>query len=99
MDNSEYEIHTDDRTVWVNADRCLGRFGLYGVDIMTPDGRPYDAGPGAWDARPSSNTTLGRTPLRNTTRKDWNTFVAKMKEVHGIDVPQKYMPRRLTMES
>jgi hypothetical protein len=79
-----YDITTDGRTVWVNSAACIGRFGMMGIDIHVDIAQQM--------ARESSECLFcTHTP---TTRTDWDTFVQKMKELHNVTVPQKYMPRR-----
>jgi hypothetical protein len=82
--NKKYEISTDGRTVWVNSAVCLGRFGRLGIDVHKDITEQM--------ARTGTECLFcTHTP---TTRADWDLFVVKMKELHGVIVPQKYMPRR-----
>lgn len=80
-----YEIDSDGVTVWVNGEgSLLGRFGRNGIDIHRPI-----------EEQSSSGECLYCTHA-STTSADWVTFVAKMKELYSIDVPDHHKPKRFT---
>lgn len=77
------EIDSDGVTVWVNgASWLLGRFGRQGIDIHRAVGEQQECGECLFCTH------------KPTTREDWDVFVTKMSELHGIRVPQRHMPRR-----
>lgn len=82
MEPPVHDITSDDRTVWVNgAAGCIGRFGTNGIDIH----------------RPITEQSAGECLFcthEPTKPEDWDTFVVKMKELYGIDVPEEHRPRR-----
>jgi len=79
----EYDIVSDGVTVWVNgAMGLLGRFGRNGIDIH----RPLAA-----QAEHGECLFCTNTP---TTAVDWDVFVSKMQELHGVKVHGKYIPTR-----
>lgn len=80
--NLKPEIITDGRTVWVNTWCCIGRFGFAGIDIHREPGEAQTKGECLYCTH------------EPTTRTDWDTFVQKMKELHGVEVPQQFMPDR-----
>lgn len=83
LERGKFEVSTDKRVVWVNgADgTCLGRFGLWGIDIhnelrhMAEKGQCLDC--------THSKPTLA----------DWRRFVEGMKNHHGVEVSDEYRPR------
>lgn len=76
-------IESDGITVWVNGEgSLLGRFGRFGIDIHKPI-----------EEQATNGECLYCTHAA-TTAADWDTFVAKMKELYGIKVPEKYKPNR-----
>lgn len=82
----EYDITTDGITVWVNGPySLLGRFGKMGVDIH------HAHEPGLWPM-PASECLF--CTHAQTTRQDWGLFVEKMLQLHGVKVPDKYLPDR-----
>ena len=79
----DFTIDTDGVTVWVNDQSlCLGRFGRFGIDIHRKIER-------------LTNTVecLYCTHTR-TTESDWEVFVAKMAELHGVTIPASFRPER-----
>lgn len=80
-ENKSYEITSDGRTVWINNISCIGRFGRGGIDIH----------------KDLSQQVSGESECLYCTHglptdKDWVTFQEKMKELHGVDVPDKHRP-------
>jgi len=80
-----HEIISDGKTVWVNgAEGLLGRFGRGGIDVHRPA---------------VEQAETGRECLHCThtapTAADWDVFVLKMKEHHGIEVGNAYRPKKL----
>lgn len=85
-------IDTDGRTVWVNgAYGCLGRFGVAGIDIHRSV-EEQRAGQG--ECLYCTHVELGK----ETTLKDWEIFVEKMREFYGIKISRRYMPTRFCVE-
>ena len=84
MDKTKFDISTDGTVVWVNAEKCLGRFCRFGMEIFARErgGMSFCAG-------------AVHTPTSESTQEDWAIFVQQMKSIHDIDVPEKWMPRRL----
>lgn len=78
---TEYAIDSDGITVWVNGAYCLGRFGRYGIDIHREPTRK--------DVGECLLCTHGEV-----TAEDWDVFVVKMRELHGVEVPEKHRPVR-----
>jgi len=77
------QISSDGVTVWVNNSySCIGRFGRYGIDIHRDISEQMEKGECLFCTHQA------------TTKEDWVTFVAKMKELHGVDVSSKYTPDR-----
>jgi hypothetical protein len=85
VETAEYEITTNGATVWVNgATGLLGRFGIHGIDIHRKLEEQSEKGQCLFCTH------------ETTTGHDWMTFVAKMKEFHGIEVPVlEFTPIRL----
>lgn len=81
---ARYEVSTDGRTVWVNTAVCLGRFGPMGIDVHKD----------ITEQMAKTGTECLFCTHTPTTREDWELFRKKMKELHDVIVPQKYMPRR-----
>jgi hypothetical protein len=81
--NEQLEIHTDGITVWVNTAACIGRFGRFGIDIHQPAEKQLQMG----------QQCLYCTHTE-TTKEDWETFKAKMLELHQVTVSDRYMPKR-----
>lgn len=80
----DYEIVSDGKTVWVNVPGGnIARFGLGGIDIHR---EPMQ--------QPDEGACLFCTH-EFTTLDDWKTFVEKMRELHGIEVPDHNCPDRL----
>ncbi len=82
------QIHSDGITVWVNTDACIGRFGRAGIDIHMIPGKE---GPAASECLFCTHTW--------STKEDWETFKVKMQELHGVNVPDKYMPERFKVNA
>jgi hypothetical protein len=77
------QLTTDGRTVWVNgAGGCIARFGRNGIDIH----RGAEAMSGAI----TECLFCTHTP---TSAADWDVFVAKMLELHGVRIDAKFRPR------
>lgn len=77
-------IESDGKTVWVNGPNgAIGRFGVNGIDVHQPI-TPGD----------TKGECLHCTHAR-TTRADWDVFVTKMREHHGVEVTAEHMPKRL----
>ena len=85
VETATYEITTNGTTVWVNgATGLLGRFGIHGIDIHRKLEEQSEKGQCLFCTH------------ETTTGHDWMTFVAKMKELHGIEVPVlEFTPIRL----
>lgn len=81
--HAKYEITSDGVTVWVNSDEgyCLARFGRMGIDVHL---QPRYAG---------ENECAYCTHAK-TTKMDWYTFKKETSRVHGIDIPEAYLPDR-----
>lgn len=76
-------ISSDGVTVWVNGlTSLLGRFGRFGIDIHIPLEQQREKG-----------ECLFCTHVE-TTAEDWLQFVAKMQELHGVTVSERYRPYR-----
>lgn len=79
------EVFGDGRTVWINnAAGCLGRFGRGGIDVHRPLPEQMAGG----------KECLYCTHAQPT-HADWLVFVAKMKELHAVDVPLNLRPKFL----
>ena len=65
-----FEVTKDDKTLWVNADKCLGRICHFGFEVMSPT---------------RMNETLYHYPKGGTKQADWILFKEKMKEIHNIE--------------
>jgi hypothetical protein len=77
-------IETDGVTVWINGpDGLLARFGRNGIDIHNPLSVQQDSG--------RECLFCTHTP---TDHQDWELFVLKMAELHGITVGPELMPDR-----
>ncbi len=84
--NSNVDIISDGITVWVNSETaCLGRFGRQGIDVHTVT-------PGTGGGSECLYCTHGLTIAA-----DWDVFVAKMLEHHGVLVAAKYRPDRFNV--
>jgi hypothetical protein len=80
----EYDVMSDGVTVWVNgAGGLLGRFGRNGIDVHQPLSVQQQTG--------SECLFCTNKP---TTASDWDLFVSKMDELHGVQVPDKCIPTR-----
>lgn len=78
----QYKIDTDGVTVWINGPvHCMARFGRMGIDIHR-----YPA-----DAVVGECLFCTHAP---TAAVDWKLFRTKMKELHGVVVPDRYTPKR-----
>lgn len=77
-----YEVISDGVTVWVNKGWLLGRFGRYGIDIHRDINEQSTKG----ECLHCTHTETGPA--------EWEDFVVKMKELHGIVVAEKYRPKR-----
>ena len=77
-----YQVEVGHAAVWVNADtgECIGRFGLYGVDVHRRIG---DQG--------ALGECLKCTHER-TTAADWKIFQDAMMEHHGVDLSRLSAP-------
>jgi hypothetical protein len=81
------QILSDGVTVWVNAEGGLiGRFGRAGIDIHRVLGEQCEG------------ECLYCTHNWTTT-EDWPVFVAKMRELHGVAVPEKHRPKRMALKT
>lgn len=80
-------VESDGTTVWVHAtdSSCLGRFGVMGIDIHRSFSDQLDG------LGECLMCTHGRTTV-----EDWERFVQGMRTHHGVDVPSRHMPRRLS---
>ena len=77
----KFEIMVGARAVWVNADtgECIGRFGLYGVDVH----------------RRVADQHLGEClacPHGRVTADDWRLFQTAMLDHYEIDLSHLAMP-------
>ena len=74
----EFEITTDGITVWVNGPGvCIGRFGPRGVDVH----------------RSAEEQMAGMGQCLDCREEpDWSSFVASMKEHHGVEVEADLEP-------
>ena len=79
------QIIADGRTVWVNGPSggCIGRFGISGIDIHREPREQQEKGECLYCTHAV------------TTRKDWDTFVEKMRELYGVALFPDHMPERL----
>lgn len=85
MSEPLFDVISDGRTVWVNGPAsCLGRFGLTGIDIHR-----------AFTGVVQSDSECLYCTHGVTTKADWETFVTKMLELHGVPVLHEHMPDRL----
>jgi hypothetical protein len=76
-----YVVESDGITVWVNGYKgLLGRFGRAGIDVHQPLKDQQQKGECLYCTH------------EQTTPDDWPTFVAKMREHHGVEVPEKHRP-------
>lgn len=75
------EIQIGTRAIWVNADtgECIGRFGVYGIDVHRPVADQH--------LGECLECTHGRT-----TREDWHRFQRSMLAHHGVDMSGVPMP-------
>ncbi len=81
-------ITSDGVTVWINGGTgLLGRFGRAGIDIHRAPEEQKISGECLFCTRVEEHT-------QNTTRDDWDLFVAKMLEHYRIEVPAQHMPDR-----
>ncbi len=82
MAGLDYEVTTDERTVWVNdAGGTIGRFGPMGVDVHNK----------------TCEVLAGRELCADcTTTPDWSRFVASMLATHGITIPEDFRPEWCT---
>ena len=71
------DITKDRRTVWVNTELgCVARFCPISGEVLKFE----------------NGSTKVMYELPSTTRADWDNWVAKVKEVHNVDVWNNYMP-------
>lgn len=85
MSEPRHEITSDGVTVWVNGEHGLiGRFGRGGIDVHRS----------ATDQVTMGTECLHCTHARPTSA-DWDIFVAKMREHHGIEIGPEHKPGRL----
>lgn len=80
---ADFEVTSDGRTVWVNNSEGtnVARFGTLGVDIHHTLAKQSELGVQCLyctHARPSP--------------EDWQTFRAKLMELHGVHMPDFYRP-------
>lgn len=73
-----FELIDDGRTVWVNTDICLGRFGRMGVDVH------HDAA-----GQSQGKHCLDCFPRSSDAKADWSRFRASMERHHGIRLPNE----------
>ena len=83
-----HQIVSDGTTVWVNdaTGYCLGRFGRMGIDVHVP---PSDDG---------GRECLYCMSTYAVTIDDWQSFVSKMREHHGVKISHEYMPKNFSHE-
>lgn len=79
----DVHIETTGDTVWVNRERCIGRFGRHAVDVHTQD---------------SIRGSGGTETLPETTIEDWHRFKESMRKTHGVTVDNKHAPDRFKRE-
>jgi hypothetical protein len=75
------EVQIGAQAVWVNAPtgECIGRFGVYGIDVH----------------RPIAEQHLGQCldcTHERVTPKDWTRFQNSMLTYHGVDLSAVEMP-------
>lgn len=80
-----FEIATDDRTVWINAESgmCVARFTRFGMDVHE-DAKAQLEGKHCLDCA---------MHLKGDIVKSWNRFVGSMKQFYGIDIPPRFKPK------
>lgn len=85
MTTPDHDVTTDGVTVWVSgaSGESLGRFGRMGIDIHQPFEVQASGGPQCLEC------THGPTTLEH-----WNRFRVAMVEHYGIDVPERFRPKR-----
>lgn len=78
------QVTSDGITVWVNAPsgECIGRFGRQGIDVHRTIADQIGLG-----------ECLHCTHAP-TTAADWDTFVEKMQEHHGVKIARQHRPKR-----
>lgn len=80
----DYEVVSDGKSVWVNVPGGnLARFGLGGIDIHQEP------------MRQAAGAECLFCTHEVTDRADWETFVKKMRELHGIGITDYHRPDRL----
>lgn len=78
------QITSDGRTTWVNgAVSMVARFGPNHCEVY------------AGDTTCNCVYSLAYTDLRKTTELDWKEFKRRVKEHHGIDVPDEHRPAHI----
>jgi hypothetical protein len=84
--NGSFEIVSDGRTVWVNAEDgcCVGRFSVNGIDVHHDGASQLALGKQCLDCKP------GPCDL-----SDWRHFQRAMREHYGIWINTKHRPEYL----
>jgi hypothetical protein len=82
MAKQAVQVDSDGKTVWVNGHtgHCLARFGRGGIDIHRD--LPDQVGKGEC-------LFCTHEPTR---AEDWDLFVAKVQEHHGVRVARRHRP-------
>lgn len=81
------DIDTSHKAVWVNDSQggCVGRFGMYGVDIHRTTEEQVEGSP---QCLACIHTELGK----RTTEEHWQRFRDLMLQLHGVSVPDGARP-------
>lgn len=80
MINETIEITADDKTVWINAPICIGRF--------CPSS--YEVAPKSEDVGSQAQLTMRVLPERQMSA--WSNFKSLMKSTHNIEIPDSFCP-------
>lgn len=77
----EFQVDIGARAVWVNAGtgECIGRFGVYGIDVHRTIADQY--------LGECLDCTHGRVTLA-----DWTRFQRSMLAYHGVDISNVEVP-------
>lgn len=79
-----YEVSSDGMTVWVDGPGgFVGRFGRQAIDIYNKLNL---------EESPGQSCLYFKKGTKD--REDWETFLTKMKEFYGIEIPEKFTPMR-----
>jgi hypothetical protein len=78
-----HTVETRHRAVWVNGPQgeCLGRFGVYGIDVHRTFAEQVA---GLGQCLDCTHARTGAT--------DWRRFVTAMREFHGVDLSGMDVP-------